>query len=50
MSLDEFRRWGYAVVDWVADYERRVATLPLCAPVEPGQIRASLPAEPPQQG
>jgi aromatic-L-amino-acid decarboxylase len=50
MSPEEFRRWGYAVVDWVADYERRVATLPVCAAVEPGQIRASLPAEPPLHG
>jgi aromatic-L-amino-acid decarboxylase len=50
MSPEEFRRWGYAVVDWVADYQRRVATLPVCALVEPGQIRASLPAEPPQRG
>jgi aromatic-L-amino-acid decarboxylase len=50
MSPEEFRRWGYAVVDWVADYQRRVAAMPVCAPVAPGQIRASLPAEPPQQG
>jgi len=50
MSPEEFRRWGYAVVDWVADYEQRLATLPVCAAVEPGQIRASLPAEPPLRG
>src|SRR6202142_1107890 len=50
MSPEEFRRWGYAVVDWVADYEQRVATLPVCAQVAPGQIRASLPAEPPLHG
>jgi len=50
MSPEEFRRWGYAVVDWVADYQRRVASLPVLSRVQPGQIRASLPAEPPQQG
>src|ERR1035437_8442851 len=50
MSAEEFRRWGHAVVDWVADYQRRVAAMPVCASVEPGQIRASLPAEPPQRG
>jgi len=50
MSPEEFRRWGYAVVDWVADYERRVATRPVCAAVGPGQIRASLPVEPPLRG
>src|ERR1035441_10796319 len=50
MSPEEFQRWGYAVVDWVADYQRRVAAMPVCALVEPGQIRASLPAEPPPRG
>ncbi len=50
MSPEEFRRWGYAVVDWVADYQRRVASLPVVSRVQPGEIRASLPAEPPQKG
>ena len=30
MSPEEFRRWGYAVVDWMADYQRRVGSLPVC--------------------
>ena len=50
MSPEEFRRWGHAVVDWVADYQRRVESLPVFSRVQPGQIRASLPAEPPQHG
>ena len=50
MSPDEFRRWGHAVVDWIADYQRRVGSLPVLAQVEPGQVRASLPAAPPQKG
>jgi aromatic-L-amino-acid decarboxylase len=50
MSPEEFRRWGYAVVDWVADYQRRVASLPVLSRVQPGQIRASLPPEPPERG
>ena len=50
MSPDEFRRWGYAVVDWVADYQRRVESLPVLSRVQPGQIRASLPAEAPARG
>ena len=44
MSPEEFRRWGHAVVDWVADYQRRVESLPVFSRVQPGQIRASLPA------
>src|ERR1035441_3793853 len=50
MSPEEFRRWGHAVVDWVADYQRRVESLPGFSQVHPGQIRALLPAEPPQKG
>jgi aromatic-L-amino-acid/L-tryptophan decarboxylase len=50
MSPDEFRRWGYAMVDWIADYQRRVESLPVLAPVQPGQVRAGLPAAPPQTG
>src|SRR5512137_3169658 len=50
MSPEEFRRWGHAVVDWVADYQRRVESLPVLSRVQPGQVRASLPAQPPQRG
>jgi aromatic-L-amino-acid decarboxylase len=50
MSPEEFRRWAYAVVDWVADYQRQVASLPVLSRVQPGQIRASLPPEPPERG
>jgi len=50
MTPDEFRRWGHAVVDWVANYQRRVESLPVLATVQPGQVRASLPPEPPVHG
>jgi aromatic-L-amino-acid decarboxylase len=50
MTPDEFRRYGRAVVDWIADYYEQVETLPVLSQVEPGQIRAALPAEPPLQG
>jgi aromatic-L-amino-acid/L-tryptophan decarboxylase len=50
MTADEFRRHGYEVVDWLAKYFERVETLPVLSQVEPGQIRASLPPEPPAQG
>ena len=50
MTPDQFRRHGRAVVDWIADYYERTESFPVLARVEPGQIRASLPPEPPQQG
>ncbi len=50
MSLDEFRRHGYALIDWIADYQQRVESLPVLSQVRPGEIRAALPDAPPQQG
>jgi aromatic-L-amino-acid decarboxylase len=50
MTPGEFRRHGRAVVDWIADYYERVESLPVLSRVQPGQVRASLPAEPPQHG
>ena len=50
MSPAEFRRHGHAVVDWIADYYSRIEQFPVLSRVEPGQIRASLPAQPPARG
>ena len=50
MTPDEFRRHGRVVVDWIADYYERVESLPVLSRVEPGEIRASLPSEPPTRG
>ena len=50
MTADQFRQHGYAVIDWIADYYQQVESLPVLSQVEPGQIRASLPANAPQQG
>ncbi|MCK4898991.1 MAG: aspartate aminotransferase family protein, partial [Anaerolineales bacterium] len=50
MSPDEFRQYGRAVVDWIADYYENIESLPVLSQVQPGHIRASLPTQPPQQG
>jgi aromatic-L-amino-acid decarboxylase len=50
MSPDEFRKNGHAVVDWIADYYKRIEEFPVLSRVVPGQIRASLPKEVPQCG
>ncbi|MGQ9695614.1 MAG: pyridoxal-dependent decarboxylase [Thermodesulfobacteriota bacterium] len=49
MDPDEFRRWGYALIDWIADYYKRVEFLPVLSRVQPGEIRAKLPPHPPLQ-
>jgi aromatic-L-amino-acid/L-tryptophan decarboxylase len=50
MTPNEFRRHGHAVVDWIADYHARIESFPVVSGAEPGQIRASLPADPPVKG
>ena len=49
MNPEEFRRYGHALVDLVADYRARVAERPVRARTEPGAIKARLPAEPPNE-
>src|SRR5712664_4802 len=50
MTPGEFRRYGHAVVDWIADYQSRVESFPVLSQVKPGEIRASLPTAAPAQG
>ena len=44
-----FRDDGALAVDWVASYLERVRDFPVLAQVEPGAIRAALPASPPDE-
>lgn len=50
MSSEEFRRHGYAVVDWIADYFERIETLPVLSQIEPGSLAARLPSSAPETG
>lgn len=50
MTPDEFRRHGYQVIDWIAQYMQEVERYPVLSQVAPGSIRAQLPAEPPREG
>ncbi|MCP4111137.1 MAG: aminotransferase class V-fold PLP-dependent enzyme [Desulfobacteraceae bacterium] len=50
MTPDEFRKYGREVVDWIADYYEKIESLPVLSQARPGQIRESLPAEPPPEG
>ena len=44
-----FREDGAAALEWAARYLERVGELPVLAQVQPGEIRASLPASPPDR-
>lgn len=50
MTPEEFRKLGHELIDWVADYRARAASLPITTQIKPGVIKAQFPADPPQQG
>src|SRR5687768_15759918 len=49
MDPEAFRANGHALVDWIAAYMERIGELPILPDVEPGEIAAKLPAEPPDK-
>jgi len=48
MNPEEFRRRGHQIIDRIADYRANVARYPVMARTAPGEIKAALPAEPPE--
>ena len=47
MTPEEFRKQAHAIVDWIADYRRDVASFPVMAQSAPGEVRRALPVAPP---
>jgi len=50
MSPAEFRKHGYAVIDWIADYLDAPDKWPVLPAVRPGDVRGALPPSPPERG
>lgn len=47
MTPEEFRAAGHELIDLLADYRARLASLPVMARTKPGEVRAALPSMPP---
>ncbi len=47
MSPDEFRKYGYKMIDWIAEYFQNLETLPVLPSINPGDIKRQLPDLPP---
>ncbi len=47
MTPDEFRVVGHRLIDWIADYRASVASRPVMARTEPGEVRSRFPTAPP---
>jgi len=49
MDLNEFRKHGHEMVDWMANYFENIENLPVRSTVNPGDIIKLLPAEAPSE-
>jgi len=49
MNPEEFRKQGYRLIDWIADYRAGIAARPVMAAVKPGDLKSALPKAPPQK-
>ena len=47
MDPESFRKVGYSVIDWIADYMDNVTDYPVLSQVKPGEIRNRIPDTPP---
>lgn len=48
MTPEDFRRAGHELIDWIADYRKRIESLPVRAQVAPGEVRARMTPSPPE--
>jgi aromatic-L-amino-acid decarboxylase len=50
MTPEQFRAEGKKVIDWIADYYENIEKYPILSQVKPGEIKDSLPENPPKKG
>jgi aromatic-L-amino-acid/L-tryptophan decarboxylase len=50
MPLEEFRKNGHQLVDWIADYLKDIEKYPPLSQVNPGDILKRIPSSPPSKG
>jgi aromatic-L-amino-acid decarboxylase len=47
MPADEFKKYGYELIDWIADYLADIEKFPVLPNIKPGEIKSKLPKIPP---
>lgn len=50
MPADDFRKYGYEVVDWIANYFEHIDEYPVLSQVQPNWLKDNIPASPPEHG
>ena len=50
MPADEFRKYGYEIVDWIANYFEHIEEYPVLSQIEPNWLKDNLPKSAPETG
>jgi len=50
MEKEDFKKFGYQFIDWIAEYMTDVAEYPVVSQIGPGEIKERIPLEPPFEG
>ncbi|CAN5266671.1 pyridoxal-dependent decarboxylase [soil metagenome] len=50
MSKEDFRRFGYEIIDWIAEYFENIEDFPVLSNLEPDWLKNNLPASTPKKG
>lgn len=50
MPKEDFRKFGYEIVDWIADYYEKIETFPVLSQNQPNDLKNALPKSAPQTG
>ena len=49
MPVDDFRKYGHQLVDWIANYLEGIENYKVLPSVKPGEIKSNLPSDPPEK-
>ncbi len=50
MPAEEFKKYGYELIDWAANYIENVGSFPVLPNMNPGDVKSKLPNHAPQSG
>ena len=50
MPAEDFRKYGYEIVDWIANYFEHIEELPVLSQVQPDWLKDNLPMSAPENG
>jgi len=50
MPKEDFRRFGYEIIDWIADYFENLENFPVLSQNEPNELKNQLPKSAPEKG